>query len=151
MSSNSIIAGIDVGTSAVKVLCIDRDGTVATARVSYDSRSGTRAWFEAIKRCFTELSQLVELRSIKAVAMACQVNTYILFDNKKANDELVVLDWAADKGREQLEDIKKRFSTDYFVEHISMPHPDMISYPLPRLAFLRESFSNDWEQTLKIL
>jgi sugar (pentulose or hexulose) kinase len=32
-----------------------------------------------------------------------------------------------------------------------MPHPDMISYPLGRLAFLRESFSDDWEQTQKIL
>jgi xylulokinase len=151
MSSNSLIAGIDVGTSAVKVLCIDRDGTTATVRVLYDSGSDTRAWFEAIKRCFTELSRSVELKRIEAVAMACQVNTYILFDGRKADDELVVLDWATGQGREQLEDIKRRFSTDYFLKHISMPHPDMISYPLPRLAFLRESFCDDWEQTQKIL
>jgi sugar (pentulose or hexulose) kinase len=151
MSSNSLVAGIDVGTSAVKVLCVDRDGTTATVRVPYDSGSGTRAWFEAIKKSFAKLGRSVELKRIEAIAMACQVNTYILFDDKKADDELVVLDWATGEGREQLEDIKRRFSTDYFLEHISMPHPDMISYPLPRLVFLRESFCDDWEQTQKIL
>ncbi|MHC4645021.1 MAG: xylulokinase [Planctomycetota bacterium] len=150
MSSNSLIAGIDVGTSAVKVLCIDRDGTTATVRVPYDSASDTRTWFEAIKKCFAELSRSVELKRIEAVAMACQVNTYILFNNRKADDGLVVLDWAAGEGREQLEDMKRCFPTDYFLKHISMPHPDMISYPLPRLAFLWESFRDDWELYYKL-
>jgi sugar (pentulose or hexulose) kinase len=145
------MAGIDVGTSAVKLLCVDRDGTTATVRAPYGTGSDTRAWFEAIKRCFAELGRSVELKRIEAVAMACQVNTYILFDGGRTEDELVILDWSTGEGREQLEDIKRRFSTDYFVSHISMPHPDMISYPLPRLAFLRESFFDDWEQTQKIL
>jgi sugar (pentulose or hexulose) kinase len=151
MSSDSLIAGIDVGTSAAKVLCVDRDGTAVKVRMPYNSGSEARAWFEAIKKCFAELRKSVELERIEAVAMACQVNTYILFDDEKPCDELVVLDWASGQGREQLDDIKRRFSTDYFLEHISMPHPDMISYPLPKLAFLRERFGDDWEQTQKIL
>ncbi|MHC4216661.1 MAG: hypothetical protein ACYSWP_25225 [Planctomycetota bacterium] len=114
-SSNSLIAGIDVGTSAAKVLCVDREGTSVNVRVSYDSESCPRAWFEAIKKCFGELGKSVELERIEAVAMACQVNTYILFDDEKACDELVVLDWASGEGREQLDDIKRRFSTDYFL------------------------------------
>ncbi len=64
MSSNSLIAGIDVGTSAAKVLCVDRDGTSVKVRVPYDSESGTRAWFEAIKKCFAELAKSVELKRI---------------------------------------------------------------------------------------
>jgi xylulokinase len=151
MLSNCLIAGIDVGTSAAKVLCVDREGTTATVRVPYDSGPDTRAWFEAIKKCFAKLAKSVELERIEAIAMACQVNTYILFNDEKPCEELVVLDWASGQGREQLEDIKRNFSRDYFLEHISMPHPDMISYPLPRLAYLRERFGDDWEQTQKIL
>ncbi len=151
MLPNCLVAGIDVGTSAVKVLCVDAEGTSVKVRVPYDSGLGARVWFEAIKKCFGELAKSVELARVEAIAMACQVNTYILFDDDKACDELVVVDWASGEGREQLEDIKKRFSADYFLEHISMPHPDMISYPLPKLAFLRKRFGNDWAQTQKIL
>ena len=151
MSSNYLIAGIDVGTSAAKVLCVDRNGTTVNVRVSYGKESRPGTWFEAIKKCFAELAKSVELERIEAIAMACQVNTYILFNDEKADDELVILDWTAGQGRQQLEDIKRRFSTEYFLEHISMPHPDMISYPLPRLAFLHKSFGDDWSQTQKIL
>ncbi|HUT31721.1 MAG TPA: FGGY-family carbohydrate kinase [Sedimentisphaerales bacterium] len=151
MSCDSLIAGIDVGTSAVKVLCVDRDAETVAVRVPYGSGSGTKAWFDAIKKCFEELGRSIELKRIDAVAMACQVNTYILFEGGKAEGELVILDWAAGEGREQLEEMKRRFSTDYFLRHISMPHPDMISYPLPRLAFLQENFPDDWERTRKIL
>lgn len=114
MSSNSLIAGIDVGTSAAKVLCVDRDGMTFKVRVPYDCGSGTRAWFEAIKKCFAELGKSVELERIEAIAMACQVNTYILFNDEKAGDELVVLDWSAGEGREQLDDIKSAFQRIIF-------------------------------------
>jgi xylulokinase len=149
---NSLVAGIDVGTSSVKVLCVDRDGRIVKVRKRHkDVKTQHIAWFETIKECFRELGGMVDLRRVDAVAMASQVNTYILYSSSKAEEDWLVLDWTSGAGTEQLRQIRKAFDQDYFLEHISMPHPQMISYPLPRMKYLKQVHAHDWDRAEKVL
>jgi sugar (pentulose or hexulose) kinase len=151
-SENDMIVGIDIGTSAAKVLCIDRGGSILKARRSYPQDQPHHViWFDTIKQCFEELAQSIDLSRVQAIAIASQVNTYILYNTNESESDLLVVDWRAGEGRQQLSDIKEKYNTEYFLENISMPHPDMVSYPLPRLNYIRHTLTEKWQTTEKIL
>ncbi|MHC4636701.1 MAG: xylulokinase [Planctomycetota bacterium] len=151
--AESFILGIDVGTSAVKVLCIDKAGrTVETIKkLPTETDGGYYSWLDTITDCFMELREMVDLQMVEAISLTCQVNTYILFNSKMSAQDLMVLSWTGAHGSEQLRDIKKKYDEAYFIKTISMPHPDLISYPLPRLQYLRQQFPQAWSNTEKIL
>ena len=128
MSKKSVL-GIDLGTSAVKLLQRFSDGTVVKEKERYEEIS-PKGWWYAILRAMSRM----ELASVKAIGLSSQVGTYIV-------DDKDVISWNDPIGAEELMELKGIYSQEEFLAEISMPHPNIISYPLPRLMYIKKMYS----------
>lgn len=136
MEKEKFYLGIDLGTSAAKGVLRDKDGRTFKARETYVGAE-PNSWLEAVKHLISELKKLADVK-IAAVSVSSQVGTYIV-DGKE------VISWRTNSGKEELEYIKSQISSDEFINEIGMPHPDLISYPLPRLLFIQKHYGEDVE------
>ena len=127
---NKSILGIDLGTSSVKLLLWHTDGQIQKAKASYNEKT-PKGWLNAIKDAIKELDTSV----VGAIGLSSQVGTYIINNSD-------VISWDSGIGNEELEYIKKRFPAEKFIEEIAMPHPDILSYPIPRLMYIKKRYTN---------
>lgn len=125
---NKHILGIDLGTSSVKLLLRHADGRVQKSKASYSSRTPD-GWFRALH----EAASCLDLTRIDAIGLSSQVGTYIINDAE-------VINWDDPVGREELDDLKQTYTKEIFIRELAMPHPDIISYPLPRLLYIRNHY-----------
>ena len=125
---NKCVVGIDLGTSSVKIVKKYRAGHIEKLRNTYQ---GTLpgAWWESILALFDE----IKWDEVAAIGLSSQVGTYLI-NNKE------VIPWNSNAGKEEVKWWKEQYSKERFMEEISMPHPDIISYPLPRLKYILEHF-----------
>lgn len=128
MNKEKALLGIDLGTSSVKLVKRCPEGKVEKATSGYVSKD-PKGWWQAIAECFRQL----DLTDVEAIGLSSQVGTYIV-------DEREVISWDSPIGAEETTYVKKHFSKETFLEEISMPHPDVISYPMPRLLYLRRKY-----------
>lgn len=127
MKMKSVI-GIDLGTSSVKILQRYEDGTIKKAKATYRNIA-PQGWWNAVGEAMAQ----VDLETAQAIGLSSQVGTYVL-------DGEETVSWKSQIGAEELTWLKANYSLKDFVKEISMPHPDMISYPLPRLKYIQEQF-----------
>lgn len=125
------ILGIDLGTSFVKLLLRYGDGQVQKVREPYDEQTPS-GWLAALVRACTQL----DLSCVDAVGLSSQVGTYI------ANGQNV-LECSSPVGLSELNEVKSLFPQQVFLREITMPHPDIISYPIPRLLHILRSEQNE--------
>lgn len=128
MNKKSGILGIDLGTSSVKMLLKYEDGTSVKIREGYEENTPA-GWWKSVKTALSEL----DLKEIAAIGLTSQVGTYIV-DGKE------VILWSSREGTEELAKLKENCDREVFLKEISMPHPDLISYPLPRLMYIAKHF-----------
>ncbi len=126
MSSGESILGIDLGTSSVKVILKHRDGARTKTREAYEENTPA-GWWKAVRKAMAGF----DLTDLSGIGLSGQVGTYLA-------DRQAVAGWSGREGERELQRIKGLCSKELFLREISMPHPDMISYPLPRLLYLRE-------------
>ncbi len=124
------ILGIDLGTSSVKLVLWHPDGQIQKAKASYSEKTPT-GWMNAIKEAAREF----DTSNISAIGLSSQVGTYII-NNKD------VISWDSGIGNEELKYIKNRFPAEKFIEEIAMPHPDILSYPIPRLMYIKKHYEH---------
>ncbi|MBQ2614198.1 MAG: hypothetical protein IJB80_02570 [Clostridia bacterium] len=124
------ILGIDLGTSSVKLLLWSSNGQIEKSRASYSEKT-PNGWMNAIKEAVKGL----DISGIDAIGVSSQVGTYII----NGRD---VISWDNGVGKEELDYIKNRFSAEKFIEEIAMPHPDILSYPIPRLMYIKKHYKN---------
>ncbi|MBE6608921.1 MAG: hypothetical protein E7633_10260 [Ruminococcaceae bacterium] len=136
MKAKEFYLGIDLGTSSVKGILKNIDGITYKAKRTY-AENTSEEWYKALRSLTKELSDKVS-GNICAVCFSSQVGTYIV--NRKD-----VISWQSSIGREELDYIKSLISEEEFIKEISMPHPDLISYPLPRFLYIQKSFGADCE------
>lgn len=125
---NKNVLGIDLGTSSVKVLQLFSDGNIIKSRAEYKSVSPA-GWWNAICEALSEL----ELNDVTAISLSSQVGTYIVNDKE-------VISWNCRIGTEEVLEIKKKYEAEVFLREISMAHPNIVSYPIPRLKYIKENF-----------
>lgn len=169
------VVGVDLGTSSTKMVALDRDGRQITLRLANDAgapgeRRNPGSWLRTLSAGLSELGASVDLAEIAAVSLTGQTNTYILDDREgrgdgrrhgdeeRCNDDggdsdpdLPVIGWSFSEGGANDLPERKRFPPDYFLEHISMPHPLLSSYPLPRLRWIRKNRPRVWARTRRLL
>lgn len=126
---NSIL-GIDIGTSAVKAICKDNKGQTVKASMKYDRLSPC-----GIYDAFIKILKEFNLPDVSAIGLTSQIGTYII------NGEEIIF-WYGSEGKEELQEIKSQFSKEQFVEKIQMNHPDIISFPMPRLLYIYRHYKN---------
>ena len=125
---NKCVLGIDLGTSSVKIVRKYHDGRVVKQKNIYQEALPL-GWWKAIEDVLFQ----IDWKEIEAIALTSQVGTYIV------NDEHVI-GWNSDIGNKELIWWKENYDKEIFIKEISMPHPDIISYPLPRLKYIKNNF-----------
>lgn len=129
MNKKSVL-GIDLGTSAVKLLQRFSDGKIVKEKERYEEIS-PKGWWEAVSRAMRRM----ELSDVEAIGLSSQVGTYIV-------DDTEVLSWNDPIGADELTEIKGMYTQEEFLNEISMPHPNIISYPIPRLRYIKKHYPN---------
>lgn len=127
---NKAYIGIDIGTSSVKVLCKYKDGSCEKAKARYDEISPD-GWYRAVLKALSEL----DTSSAAAIGLSSQVGTYIINENE-------VINWNDAVGADELKEIKGIYNSKEFISEISMPHPDITSYPIPRLKYIQKRWGD---------
>ena len=123
------ILGIDLGTSSVKMIYHDCEKTYKV-KEKYEEIS-PEGWMKAIKKCTSRL----DLKDLRAVGLSSQVGTYLV-------DFKDVISWNDPEGKDELDEILTSVSREEFIREIGMPHPNIISYPLPRLLYIKRHYQN---------
>lgn len=124
--------GIDLGTSAVKLLLLDAQGNTKGAKCAYTQKNAA-GWCEALKNAVAEMKQQDDLANLEGIALSSQVGTYL-------TDGGEVLGWESPAGMEELERVKASFSKEEWIRQIGMVHPVLNSYPIPRLLYMQKHF-----------
>ncbi len=151
------VLGIDFGTSSVKVMCVSREGDSSTAVTPYERRPGMdpetdpEAWWMAMGKGLRTLAPLLAEGRIHAIGLTAQVGTYLLQDGSKTGGGLSVTSWRNGSGEKELNRVRSRFSEQFFNEHISMNHPKLASYPIPRVLHFAGELPREWERAEKLL
>lgn len=122
-------AGIDIGTSSVKVMLADENGAQKKVRVPYE-KQGMEGFLEAIKKAFSMLDGEYD-----SVSLSSQTGTYVL-------DGETIIPWHGTQGSEEISEARGFLSGEEFMNEIDMPHPEIVSYPLPRLLYIQKHFRN---------
>lgn len=125
---NKSVLGIDLGTSSVKILQKFADGETMKSRSSYKEIS-PEGWWEAICGALAQL----DLTMVSAISLSSQVGTYIVNDRD-------VISWNCGAGAEELEQLKQKYDREKFLKEISMDHPNITSYPIPRLLYIKKHY-----------
>lgn len=120
--------GIDLGTSSVKLLLRHADGRIEKAREPYEAKNPA-GWLAALVRACRQM----DLSCVDAVALSSQVGTYVI-------NETDVISWSDGAGLSELHEIKARYPQEKCIKEITMPHPDIVSYPLPRLSYMKKAY-----------
>lgn len=124
------ILGIDLGTSSVKILQRFENGRIIKAKAPYEEIS-PEGWWEAICLALSELN----LENVAAIGLSSQVGTYIVNDSE-------VISWNCGVGAKEVCELKKKYEPEIFLREISMAHPNIASYPIPRLKYIKEHFED---------
>lgn len=125
---NENVLGIDLGTSSVKILQRFRDGRTEKAKAVYPQIS-LCGWWEALCQALSQL----DLSRTVAIGLSSQVGTYIVNDRD-------VISWNDPVGAEEVAQIKEAYPAELFLREISMEHPQIASYPIPRLKYIKEHY-----------
>lgn len=125
---NKNVLGIDLGTSSVKVLQRFSDGRIQKTKAPYAEIS-MNGWWTATCQAISEL----DLAETVAISLSSQVGTYIVNDSD-------VINWNCEIGAVEVQKIKGKYKPETFLREISMDHPNMASYPIPRLKYIAEHY-----------
>ena len=121
--------GIDLGTSSVKAVLVKNGRTVERSSAAYRTKD-PEGWISGVREA---LSCLTGREEACAVGLSSQTGTYIVNDR-------YVLPWNGKEGFQELQEIRKRIAGDVFQREIGMNHPELTSYPLPKLLYARRHF-----------
>lgn len=120
----SSLLGIDLGTSSVKLLMRRADGTIEKSKAPYAAKN-PEGWIAALVQAARQL----DLSDVTAIGLSSQTGTYVVNGQH-------VMEWSDPIALEELQEIKSRFPQELFIQEVTMPHPDMISYPIPRILYM---------------
>lgn len=128
MNKKERVLGIDLGTSSVKMILWGPDKVIAKERERYEEDTPA-GWWKAVRRALAG----IDCQGLAAIGLSSQVGTYLV-DGKH------VIRWSDKEGERELAEIKANCGKELFLKEISMPHPNIISYPIPRLMYIKRHY-----------
>lgn len=127
-----IFVGIDIGTSSVKALAATGSGTLMKERAAYACQT-PEGWISAVKEALGNLTAECGTERLAGIGLSAQVGTYI-------TDAGEVVGWQSSAGTEELEEILSAVEQEEFERELAMRHPRLVSFPLPRLLYIKRHF-----------
>ena len=123
------VVGIDLGTSSVKVICVYPDGRTVRAGKTYAARNAD-GWQNALAAALAEM----DLSDVCAVGLSSQVGTYMIEGIPEP------IHWYDDVGDRECSACRQEDEPETFLREIGMPHPQIRSYPLPRIRYILDTY-----------
>ena len=142
-----MFAGIDLGTSAVKLLITDLQGNGGTYYGEYRENSPEGFWM-AVEAAFGRAGARLDLKQVEAVGLSSQSCSYILYDG---NSRSPFYGWDYPQGGEMVEKAQGLCTQEEFLRYLSMPCPRMHSYPIPRILWFQDARKEEWKRMRKLL
>ncbi len=146
--------GIDIGTSAVKLVCARADQILSTASVALDvsspepgwSEQHPDQWWQATCRALGQLSGRIALSEIKAIGLSGQMHGAVLLDRNKRPIRPAIL-WNDSRAVKECDDLR---AAQPQIGHISgvLPLP---GFTAPKIAWLRRHEPDRYGQLAHIL
>lgn len=148
-----IVLGIDLGTSAVKILAINKNGKVVDSRSKEYKimRNGMKVeqnpkhWLQAVEKGIKELA--INKANVVGIGISGQLNGVVLVD-KKGNplrNAIIWLDRRAGKQAEYLNQKYGKLIKDYSLSQVGSIHS------LSKILWLKENENQKLKNTYKIL
>lgn len=150
---NKIVLGIDLGTSAVKILAVDQSGEVIasqekkykTIREGVQVEQNPEDWWQAVKAGIKELNVVKE--KVTALAMAGQLNGLVLVDQKGRVLRNAII-WLDRRAADQAQYLNQKYGDSIQNYSYSLAGP---IYNLSKLQWLKENEAKKLKNTYKIL
>lgn len=134
----SLVLGIDIGTSSIKLLLTGRGEPLLIA-ADYPEE-GADGMIRALLAALRQLAQSVPLSLIEAVGLAGQTGTYLLQDLAAPEKAGFWIAWYQAGREPYLKTALADFSQDRFYRLTGMNQPPLASYPLPTVLYLRACY-----------
>lgn len=128
MTNKYNVISIDIGTSSVKAMVLNSSEILKKDKETYLDTS-----LNGYKKAIKSVLQRVGTDSVAAICFSSQVGTYVVDDKE-------IFHWNENENEDYLEKVKKEISQKEFKKEISMPHPNIFSYPLPRALAIKDKF-----------
>ncbi|MCR6107997.1 xylulokinase [Salipaludibacillus agaradhaerens] len=139
------VLGVDLGTSAVKVLLVNRDGAVVTEAVTeyplfqekpghseQDPEDWVNGTINAIKAITNNLS---DLEKIEGISFSGQMHGLVLLDEKDQPLRRAIL-WNDTRTTEQCREIEQKVGIDLL--HTITKNPALEGFTLPKLMWVKK-------------
>ncbi|HKL74581.1 MAG TPA: xylulokinase [Halanaerobiales bacterium] len=148
-----IVLGIDLGTSAVKILAVNQKGEVIDSQEKeYEIiRDGVKVeqkpedWWQAVKKGIKDLE--IDKNRVKGIGMSGQLNGLVLVD-KKGNPLRNAIIWLDRRASKQARYLNKEYGD--LIKDYSFSQAGPI-YNLSKLQWLKENEKETLKNTYKIL
>jgi xylulokinase len=150
----SILLGIDLGTSGVKILAIDADGkTLASVSETYpliQPRAGwteqeAEAWWQAVVSALQQIISSPEVNpdSIQALSLSGQMHGSVFLDKKNQVIRNPIL-WNDTRTLEQCQEITQSVGEKELIAMVG--NPALEGFTLPKLLWLRDNEPENYSQ-----
>ena len=149
--------GIDMGTSSVKITCIDETGEILSEKSSEyeikEPKSGWKeiepeTWIHGMDQAFLELLKEIDSKKIEAIGVTGQMHTLVTLD-KKGQSIRPALMWNDTRTADMIPDLKKRVQNLKEDSHIS----NIISTgsPAANLLWIKDNEPENFEKIYKFI
>lgn len=153
--SKQLLAGIDVGTTGVKTILFEADGTVfASAYQEYGCIYPQPRWVEqdpemlldAIYATCRQAMSAVEGAQVAAISVSAQRSSAILLDD--SGHALKMISWLDNRAVEQSDEIAAQFGAERFYQITGLPL--CATRILPKLLHTRKNSPELWRRTRRV-
>lgn len=151
---DEILLGIDLGTSAVKILAVNKDGKVISSSEEFYSmirkkinwvEQDPKEWWKAVIKAINSLT--IETKNVIGIGLSGQLNGVVMVDKKgePLSEAIIWLDRRSEKQAKMLTDVYGELIWEY-----SYAIPASL-YNLSKLLWIMENEPNILRHTYKIL
>lgn len=150
--SKQLLAGIDVGTTGVKTILFEADGTVcSSAYQEYGCIYPHPGWVEqdpqmlldAIYATCRQAVSQAEGAQVAGISVSAQRSSVILLDEQK--HALKMISWLDNRAVAQSDEIAAQFGAEHFYEITGLPL--CATWILPKLLHTRQNDPALWQRT----
>jgi len=156
---NSLLIGIDVGTTAVKATLFNGSGQIVShynQPYSIQRSAGSRVeqnpidWMRGVLAALKQFHEREDSANVRAIGLTSQVNTHVFVDQKgEALTPAMV--WQDGRASTQARLLDAELSDDQRMAWWGAPLPIDASHALSRMQWLFEEDSNMWDATHHVL
>src|SRR5699024_3527986 len=146
------VIGVDIGTSGLKSIVVNRDGKVVDSHsISYKTthlKSGYSEmdqdiWYEAIVNSITHLLKKLNKQSITGISFSGQMHGLVVVDESGDSIRSAIL-WNDTRTSQEVEEIKETLGMEFLLKQTQSTVLE--GFTLPKLIWLKNNETNNYKK-----